>query len=119
MGRGFQSDLLPFVASFFLAEGFSYRIDLSFISRISSISLIISFISINVQMEVDLPASPVGLTATPISSFSILVNWAPPPGQIDKYRLYYRQVGIQIFTFPDPDPVLEYYGLEIRYLYMF
>ena len=70
-------------------------------------------------MEVDLPASPVGLTATPISSFSILVNWAPPPGQIDKYRLYYRQVGIQIFTFPDPDPVLEYYGSEIRYLYMF
>ena len=44
-------------------------------------------------MEVDLPASPVGLTATPISSFSILVNWTPPPGQIDKYRLYYRQVG--------------------------
>jgi len=48
-------------------------------------------LEISTQMEVDLPASPVGLTATPISSFSILVNWTPPPGQIDKYRLYYRQ----------------------------
>ena len=51
-------------------------------------------IVIRTQAEVDLPAPPSALSATPISAFSILVSWLPPanPEGVEKYKLYYRRV---------------------------
>lgn len=62
-------------------------------------------IIIRTQAEVDLPSPPTSLSATPISAFSILVTWLPPPNPdgVEKYKLYYRRVNrifIFIFLFP-------------------
>ncbi len=52
------------------------------------------------QAEVEVPGPPAHLAATPVSAFSILISWQPPPLQpgktIHKYKVYYRRVSLPL-----------------------